>query len=167
MAEANPVWHADLMRSRDVYIETKCVSSSSGETVTFIATDDSDPELSGIEKFSDADHFSETRSRGQRIALETISLDDLLKKYDAPAVIDYMSIDTEGSELEILSSYSFAQKYRTISIENNRKNERAVDDILTSRGYKRVFKHFSQWDSWYVSSDLRDEAPIKIVAPEA
>lgn len=167
LAEPNPVWHADLLRNRDAFIETKCVSSKSGETVAFVTTDDTDPELSGIEKFSDADHFSETRSRGRRIELETISLDDLLSKYDAPAVIDYMSIDTEGSELEILSSYSFRHKFRTISIENNRKNGRAVDEILVSKGYRRVFPQFSQWDSWYVSAELRGSTPLAIVAPEA
>ncbi|MGU3417883.1 FkbM family methyltransferase [Methylobacterium sp. D54C] len=167
LAEPNPVWHRELMRNRDAFIETRCVSSRSGETVSFLATDDADPELSGMEAFSDADHFSETRKRGARLAVETISLDDLLDQYGAPEIIDYMSIDTEGSELEILSSYSFRHKFRTLSVENNPKTERAVEEMLVSKGYHRVFAQFSQWDSWYVSSELRSSAPIDIVAPEA
>lgn len=167
LAEPNPVWHPDLRTNRSVHIEIKCVSSKSGEIVSFITTNDTDPELSGIAKFSDADHFAETRSHGQRIELETISLDDLLDKYEAPSLIDYMSIDTEGSELEILSSYSFKHKFRAISVENNPKNESAVDKMLLSKGYIRVFKTFSQWDSWYVSSELRNRRQMNIIAPDA
>lgn len=167
LAEPNPVWHADLVLNRKSAIETKCVSSKSGDVVTFIMTNDTDPELSGIARTSDGDHFAETRSRGRRIELETISLDDLLDKYGAPSLIDYMSIDTEGSELDILSSYSFNHKFRVISVENNPKNEKAIDSILFSQGYKRVFRQFSQWDSWYVWSDLRDESHFAVAAPDS
>lgn len=166
LAEPNPVWHAELELNRNGFIETKCVSSASGNIVTFLATNDTDPELSGIASFSDADHFAEIRSHGQRIELETISLDDLLEKYNAPPIIDYMSIDTEGSEFDILSSYSFSHKFKAISVENNPRNEKSVDEILSSRGYVRVFRQFSQWDSWYVAAELRDGRRIDIAAPE-
>lgn len=167
LAEPNPIWHAELAANRNAAIESKCVYSRSGEIVSFLTTDDTDPELSGIASFSDADHFAETRRKARKIDLETISLDDLLTKYDAPATIDYMSIDTEGSEFDILSSYSFRHRFKLISVENNPKNERLVDDLLVSKGYVRVFRHFSQWDSWYVASDLRDGQPLRFVAPEA
>ncbi|WP_246695275.1 FkbM family methyltransferase [Methylobacterium sp. P1-11] len=167
LAEPNPIWHSDLAINRIVFIERDCVYSKSGDSIEFILTNDTDPELSGIAKFSDADHFAEIRSRGQRIEVNTISLDDLLNKYNAPSVIDYLSMDTEGSELEILSSYSFRHRFRAISVENNHKNERSVDEILLSKGHIRVFKQFSQWDSWYVTSELRGEKQINIIAPEA
>lgn len=166
LAEPNPLWHSELMLNRSAFIEEKCVAARSGDIVTFITTDDVDPELSGIAGFAAADHFAETRCRGQRIQLETISLDDLLDKYDAPSTIEYMSIDTEGSELDILSSYSFRHRFKTISVEHNPKNEKAIDAILAQRGYIRVFKQFSQWDSWYVSSELRDGRRLSITAPE-
>ncbi len=118
-------------------------------------TNGTDPELSGIAKFSQLDHFADVRSRGDIAEVPTISLDDLLDKFSAPQIIDYMSIDTEGSELNILSSYSFRHKFKLITIENNKKNEAALDELLSSQGYIRVFREFSQWDSWYVARDLR------------
>lgn len=165
LAEPNPVWHADLAANRTAFIEHKCVSSKSDDTVTFITTDESDPELSSIADFSKGDHFSDVRSRGQHIQVETISLDDLLEKYQAPSLVDYLSIDTEGSELDILSAYSFDRKFDLISVENNPKTERAIQKLLESKGYKRVFEQFSQWDGWYVSERLRDGKTIEITAP--
>jgi FkbM family methyltransferase len=167
LAEPNPFWHRDLAASRNAHIEHKCVSSESGKMVSFITTNDVDPELSGIADFADGDHWAETRDRGTRIQVETISLDDLLDKYDAPASIDYMSIDTEGSELDILSSYSFRHQFQVLSVESNPRNEAALCELLTNKGYARVFETFSQWDSWYVAKELRERQPGVIVAPEA
>lgn len=167
LAEPNPIWHSALAAERDAAIEHRCVSSKSHETVTFLATNDSDPELSGIARYADADHFADTRSRGQRIEIETISLDDLLDEHGAPQRIDYLSIDTEGSELDILSAYSFNRRFNVISVENNPRNEAAIDALLASNGYVRVYRHFSQWDSWYVSKELRQETPVIVAAPDA
>lgn len=167
LAEPNPIWHSALVAERDAAIEYRCVSSKSRETVTFIATNDTDPELSGIARYADADHFAETRSRGQRIEIETISLDDLLDEHGAPQRIDYLSIDTEGSELDILSAFSFSRKFNVISVENNPKNEVLIDELLAANGYIRVFRQFSQWDSWYVSRELRPETPVVVAAPDA
>ena len=167
LAEPNPVWHAELAINRRAAIEHRCVSSKSGDVVSFLATNDTDPELSGMAVSAASDHFAATRSSGACIQLETISLDDLLDKYEAPPLIDYISIDTEGSELDILAAYSFKRKFRIMSVEHNPKNETAIDDLLASQGYQRVFKTFSQWDSWYVSRDLRAESPTDIIAPES
>ncbi|WP_337267337.1 FkbM family methyltransferase [Oryzifoliimicrobium ureilyticus] len=167
LAEPNPLWHADLIHNRRTHIEHKCVSSKTGDVVSFITTNDTDPELSGIASSSEGDHFAETRRAGQRIELETISLDDMLDKYDAPAAIDYMSVDTEGSELDILSAYSFRHKFKLMSVENNPKNETAIDNLLASKGYLRVFRQFSQWDSWYVSAEMRARQDVTIAAPDA
>lgn len=167
LAEPNPFWHSALAAERDAAIEHRCVSSKSHETVTFIATNDTDPELSGIARYADADHFAETRSRGQRIEVETISLDDLLDQHGAPQRIDYLSIDTEGSELDILSAYSFSRRFNVLSVENNPRNERAIDELLAANGYVRVFRQFSQWDSWYVSNELRPETTVVVAAPDA
>lgn len=165
LAEPNPIWHSDLAANRCASIEHKCVSSRSGATVTFITTDESDPELSSIADFSQGDHFSGIRSRGQPIQVETISLDDLLDTYGAPPVVDYLSIDTEGSELDILSAYSFNRDFQLISVENNPKTEAAIQKLLEGKGYKRVFEQFSQWDGWYVSRELRNGTKVEVVAP--
>ena len=167
VAEPNPMWHQSLVSNRNCHVETMCVSSKSGELVDFLTTNDTDPELSGIARFSEGDHFAETRRKGVSIKVSTISLDDLLGKYGAPDVIDYISIDTEGSELDILENFSISRRFRLLSVESNVANAKKIDDLLSKHGYQKVFSHFSQWDGWYVDKVLRPVDPVYISAPEA
>lgn len=155
LAEPNPAWHDDLAANRNCVIEHRCVSSSSGRIVEFLTTDDVDPELSAIAEFADGDHFSDVRTAGARIKVETVSLNDLLDEHGAPNVIDYLSIDTEGSELDILSQFDFSRReVRLMSVEQNSRTEEGIESLLASHGFERVFREFSQWDGWYVHETL-------------
>ena len=54
----------------------------------------------------------------REIVRQTISLYDLLQAHRAPRVIDYLSLDVEGSEHVILSTFPFqAYTFRTLTIE--------------------------------------------------
>ena len=160
LAEPNPVWHAMLAENRGAAIDHRCVDATTGKTVTFLTTDGSDPELSAIAEFADGDHFAEVRAKGPAMQVETVSLNDLLGEYKAPDEIDYLSIDTEGSEYAILSQFDFSRYVvNLISVEQNRHTEPQIETLLKSQGFNRVFKEFSQWDGWYVRADLRRQGP--------
>lgn len=167
LAEPNPVWHAELAGNRTACIEHLCVSSKSDEVVTFLTTNDTDPELSAIATFAGGDHFADLRQKGQRIAIATISLNDLLDKYNAPQEIDYISIDTEGSEFDILSAFDFGKRrFRLLSVEQNMQTGGKIQLLLEGNGYVRVFPNFSQWDGWYVSREMRAAKQPAIAAPK-
>lgn len=153
LAEPNPVWHEALARNRMCAIDRRCVAHRGGETVEFLAVDE--PELGTIAAYAAADHFRTVRQQAPSISVETVSLNDLLIAHKAPETIDYMSVDTEGSEFDILSGFDFDRwRVRLFSIEhNNTPNERLLDDLLARRGYQRVFPEFSQWDGWYRLAD--------------
>ena len=73
----------------------------------------------------------------------------------APKEIDYLSIDTEGSELEILNAFDFS-RYDTsiITVEHNyTENRKKIHSLLSRNGYERVFEQYSQFDDWYVKKD--------------
>ena len=110
------------------------------------------PELSTIDSFSSVDNHADTRKHGKKYKVNTISLNDMLAKYHAPDTIDYLSIDTEGSEFEILSSLDY-NKYniKIITCEHNYTPFREkIFELLTSKNYKRKFENLSHWDDWYV-----------------
>jgi FkbM family methyltransferase len=156
LAEPNPVWHSALGEDRGSAIDHRCVSSSTGKIASFLTTDASDPELSSIAEFADGDHFAGVRAKGVEIRVETVSLNDLLLEHEAPVEIDYLSIDTEGSEYDILSHFNFARHtIDLISVEQNRHTEPKIEALLIKHGYNRVFREFSQWDGWYVRAERR------------
>jgi FkbM family methyltransferase len=154
LAEPNPFWHAELATNRSAAIDHRCVSAASDTKVKFLATDKIDPELSGMAEFSTGDHFAKVRAEGSELEVETVSLNCLLDEHNAPEQIDYMSIDTEGSEYECLRNFDFSSRsVALISVEQNRQTEGAIESLLAANGYHRVFREISQWDGWYVRQD--------------
>jgi hypothetical protein len=77
---------------------------------------------------------------------------DLLKQHNAPTHIDFLSIDTEGSELEILSTFDFSQyTFGGICIEHNFTSNRSkIKRLLDSKGYLQVYPELSEYDDWFV-----------------
>ncbi len=146
LAEPARGWHDDLKANRSCTIDTRCVWRASGENLSF--TEAPRGENSAISSFVKPSR----KLRGQSYEVETISLGDLLAAHDAPDVIDYVSIDTEGSEFDILKALDFDRwSFRVMTVEHNFAPQR--DDIhrlLTGKGYTRVLEQASRFDDWYV-----------------
>ncbi len=150
-AEPARQYHAALKANRRARLEFDCVWTTTGEEIEFNEVDDG--MLSTIARFNEVDGWAETRlQQGKSFTARTISLLDLLKKHDAPEVIDYLSIDTEGSEYDILRAFDFdAYDIRIITCEHNYTPARQkIFDLLSAKGYRRVLPKLSRWDDWYV-----------------
>lgn len=154
LAEPARKWHADLRKNRNVSIETRCVYSVSGKQVNF--SEAPVGELSTISDYKDSDGFARQRKHSTNYIVETISLNDLLNTHNAPGEIDYLSIDTEGSEYDILKNLDFdAYRIAIITCEHNfTRNRERIDELLTAKGYVQKLKEFSRFDSWYVHPNL-------------
>jgi FkbM family methyltransferase len=150
LAEPARIWHDELRRNRNCDIETRCVWSRTGERVVFNQADYA--ELSTVARFSACDQYEAARKYGRSYTVETISLLDMLQKYGAPSSIDYLSMDTEGSEFEILSNFDFNKyQFGAITCEHNYAPVRqSIRRLLESHGYVRKFEDISQVDDWYV-----------------
>jgi hypothetical protein len=63
-----------------------------------------------------------------------------------------MSVDTEGSEFEILEAFDFSQyTFGSIVVEHNFTSTRQkVCDLLASKGYRQVYRDLSDFDDWFV-----------------
>ena len=115
------------------------------------------PTLSTINNFTNSDSHFLTRSfNSKKYYVNTISLNNLLKKFKANKIIDYLSIDTEGSEYEILKALNFEKyQFRVITCEHNyTSNRNKIYKLLKKKGYKRKFEDISGYDDWYIKENI-------------
>jgi hypothetical protein len=126
----------------------EAVYNQSGLTVTFDIANESDL-LSGISEHIDA-HKPDVDKNKTSIQVQTVSLLDILDKSNAPSFIEYMSLDTEGTELEILKNLDF-EKYTfgLIDIEHNYIEPRRTEikNLLLSKGY--IYMGENEFDDMY------------------
>jgi FkbM family methyltransferase len=150
LCEPGKNWHAALKANRSGPIDTRCVFSSTGKLVEF--TETSVGELSTISSFmkSDANRF--LRKNSGTYQVQTVSLQDLLFTHNAPKFIEFLSVDTEGSEFEILRGFPFDQyRFGLICVEHNYTSKREkLHELLTGKGYERVHTSYSAFDDWYL-----------------
>lgn len=151
VAEPNPRYKDVLKKNRSCKIDLRCVNTLSNELVTFTDVEES-PELSTISTYFESDGHAKKRM-GKQFQIKTVSLNDLLKEHDAPTEIDYLSVDTEGSELEILSRFDFEKyKPKVVTVEHNHNVEKKLklESLFEKNGYKRYFPFISAFDLWFV-----------------
>ena len=144
-------WYSELKKNRAARIDNRCVWRLSDKELEF--TEATTPELSTLTKFVTADLHSNARIPRVIYSVKTVTLGDLLIDHNAPRNIDYLSIDTEGSEYEILSSFDFKNtSFNVITVEHNYTPARQkLYKLLTENGYRRVMQEISQFDDWYVA----------------
>ncbi len=157
LSEPSPQWHKSLKKNRKKSkIVTKCIWKESGKILDFFMSDAG--VYSTLNDFIESDKISmpentELRKKsGKTISVETISLNDVIKDYFNSICPSYISIDTEGSEYEILKSFDFNNfRPRLFTVEHNfAENESKIDELLISNGYIRIFKKLTAFDAWYI-----------------
>jgi FkbM family methyltransferase len=84
------------------------------------------------------------------------TLDEILTDANAPTPIDFLSIDVEGHEIEVLDGFSIARwRPRLLLIEDHAMNM-SLHRLLVARGYKWVRR--TGLNSWYVPAS----APLQV-----
>ena len=156
LAEPNPDYHERLARERSCNISHKCVFSESGKIMKFLCAEKG--LMSRLSAINPHDH-NETGGKRiikEEIDVETITLDDLLDEYDAPNEIDYISVDTEGSEFEILNAFDFdKRRIKMFTIEHNFTPLREqIFQLMSSKGYVRRFPEYTRFDDWYIHEEF-------------
>lgn len=150
IVEPARIWHRDLRNNRGCVIDSRCCSSESGRKVEFLETPSA--MLSTIEKYKDLDTHSHERATGTVYEVETVSLNDLFVEYFPNGQVDYISIDTEGNEEDILREFDFSRfSFRFASIENAFDYDKSnrINELMVANGYKRVLQDVSEFDDYY------------------
>ncbi len=153
LVEPNKSFHPNIVSCRNAKLDRRLAASVSGKRIRF-------------EEFTDAGEHSRISGIGGakinsevlEYDLQSVTLTELLIENGAPSKIDYLSLDTEGSEVDILKGIDFNKfRFYVMTIEHNYDYKRRdqIDKILLPNGYYRVFDHISGIDSWYVHESIR------------
>ena len=163
LSEPSPQWHSELKKNRpNTEIITDCVWSQSEKKLDFFVSDDGP--LSSLNDFKEHDKISmpaNTKSRvksGKIVSVKTISLNHVIEKKFKFKSPSYISVDTEGSEYEILKVFDF-KRFRPIvfTIEHNfTELQLKIDKLMKLNDYVRVFKKITLFDAWYISREVFD-----------
>lgn len=158
LVEPLPIYADALHRNRKSIVDSRCVWSRSGEQLFLTSPKDAalttvsgTVPLAGGRSLPARNRLAHGR-RSRRYVSTSVSLEDLLKEYEAPKRIDFMSVDVEGAELEILEAFDFSQwKFDSIAVEHNFGADRQrINALLVGNGYRRVLEEVSCWDDWYI-----------------
>ena len=95
--------------------------------------------------------FDINQEKKSQYVIPSITLIDILKYYDAPNVIDYLSLDIEGSEYDVLNSFDFeTYDIKIITVEHNYSPNREKIFNLLQNKYNRVLTEISGKEDWYI-----------------
>jgi FkbM family methyltransferase len=140
-------YHETLRSTRTARLETRPAFSENDVRLRFLESSRSGA-LSTLEGYKGED--GRIRS-GRTHEVRTVTLDRALEEAGAPRTIDFLSIDTEGSEMEVLTGIDFGRwDVRFMTVEHNyvRGKKEAVASFLAPHGFRPVLEEFSCMDVW-------------------
>lgn len=155
LSEPAITWHRELSSNRKCHIDFRCVWGVTGDRLMFKQTQIA--ELSTVTEMSEKDNLASSRIRGREYLVNSITLNDLLSDYEAPKIIDLLSIDTEGSEFTILNSFNFeSYQIKIICVEHNYNNieREKIKNLLLRNNYLRILEPYSLFDDWYINKNF-------------
>ena len=143
LVEPNKIDAESLRQRRKLPVEESAIYNKSGE-FDFLLCNGYTKVLSGILEEQNPYHLDRIRNEVTQyggsfeiIKINCITFRELLEKYKINS-IDYLSLDTEGSEYSILTSIPWGECSPTcISVENNYKDSK-IKGYLEDRGYSLV-----------------------------
>lgn len=152
--EPNPDFFKKLCTNRSAVTLPYAFYKRSGEVLEFINHD----VYGTIAEFCSTDRHGPKRkkflSENGTIKVITASPEDILELYEFPENFDFLSLDVEGAELDVLKSFNLSKWYPALAcIEHNyvAKRRLAIFQFLSSYGYQRIE---CQWDDWYYNLDI-------------
>ncbi len=167
LAEPIPEYFGECVNNRP---RSTCfpfvVSNRSGETVDFVITDEMDLSTVATHQMNQDEHILKRQNVKEIIKVDTISLYDLLERGNAPKNINYISVDTEGTEYDILDKFfKDNDKYVVdcFTVEHNwdHDKQRRLISMFSTNGYHMIFPDISRWDYFFVRDETLKAKIVK------
>ncbi len=148
MVEANPRLYKMICQNRNCTTVNYAAYKTGGKILEFV---DAGAVGGLVNELQDDIHMGVRDKKiqsGNIIKVPTLRGDDIFQHNNAPKLIDYLSVDTEGSELSVLQSIDFSTwKICMITVEHagNQDKRQQVMSYLEPYGYERIRIWFEDW----------------------
>lgn len=152
--EPNPLFYAGVCAVRNCICMNVALWVESRQSIEFLDAHG----LSSLASHRDADNNAGLREAATRrlINVDTINPMELLKRFSAPGFIEYMSLDVEGVEFDVLKEIDL-QEYNIgmMTIEHNHQDDKrsAIREYLDGFGYEVIGHHN---DDFFYSKSILD-----------
>lgn len=116
-------------------------------------------QLSTISAFKFGDMHADLRTESTEITVPAIDINDLIEKGQPKEnVVDYLSIDTEGGELDILKRLDFDRwRIRIVTVEHNHREKemKEIPELMAARNFERIdLADFTGLDFWFRNKEF-------------
>lgn len=156
--ECNPVMVEKCKENRKCIICDKAIYKESNKEIEIVIPQGKEivggkEQLSGIKDYIKSESlnvFKDSYKLNKIIKVKTININDLLEKHKLYE-IDYVSLDIEGYELEVLKTWNFDKfkvKYLTVEHGNVQQYQNQIRYFLLSKGFS--FSRNNKWDDEYI-----------------
>ena len=154
LVEPGKNWQTSLKANRKSSISQFVVADRSQKKVLFYEAEAGN--LSTFNEYINFDGGLKNRRKRKIYEVQTLSLQDLLNQYKCPSQINFLSIDTEGSEFEIIQDFDFSgYKIDFVCIEHNYNiNREKISEKMEKSGFREIFYGQTNFDSWFVNNGV-------------
>ena len=143
-AECNPETVPQLMKNRNCSIETRALIHRNNLNVPFYSN--KSPALSQVFLYAEVRSTDNDEVINPQHVVKTVDINTMLRDHNAPIDIDYISIDTEGTELFIATVFDFVKynvKYWTVEVNGDLTAVNYLKRFFYYHGYETEQQ---QWD---------------------
>jgi len=151
--ECNPEHFNKLIKNRpNCYTSEYAIYHEDDKTIDFI-----DDDTGGCSGFVESNSHTHILSK-KIIQVKTKKLTTILENANAPNFIEFLSIDTEGSEFNILKAHDFDKYlFGYICVEHNfiENNRRKIRNLLESKGY--IYYRENNVEDDYIHKSILEE----------
>jgi FkbM family methyltransferase len=157
----------ELQAAKRQTLVNKCLYSHNGE-VDFYECHDKQQrlyyeQLSGIPDCIEPWWIDTVKNHGTLVKKECITLEQVIIDHNLPTIIDFLQMDIEGSELEVLKNFPFDKYiFLTMAIESGDRYK----ELLNKNSYTMVqnpFRGNSNLDHYFVHNSILKDYPYGIL----
>jgi FkbM family methyltransferase len=157
----------ELLTAKRQLPVNKCLYSYNGEVDFYECHDKQErlyyEQLSGIPDCIEPWWIDTVKDHGTLVKKECITLEQIIIDYNLPTTIDFLQMDIEGLELEVLTSFPFNKyTFLAMAIESGDRYK----ELLNKNNYTMVqnpFRGKSNLDHYFIHNSILKDYPYGVL----